>query len=233
MSCCLERKCSCSYAHTIRLLFYVITVRMRSLATLLAFASLLSCCHSFRSVSMHSTRTRRGFARMVLPRPPASNKSPNYNEGVTVTTIERSMLYQLLSTTREELPGQCNFFYNDEVMSHLHGYMLLVGLFIASDPTFVLVFGVLATISAGATELGLLPANPRVPALVAVLTLIMTCLCRYGISYEPLAGIWNDYERPTESALYFEMLVCFLNVTWGFGGSWRTKEPIDGATFGF
>jgi hypothetical protein len=121
------------------------------------------------------------------------------------------------------------------VQLFLHGYMLLVGLFVASDPTFVVVltvFGVLATILAGATELGNLPTNPRVPAVVAMMTLAVTCFCRYGICYEPFAGVLN-YESPTESARYFEMLVCVLNVAWGFGGSWRTKEPIDGATFGF
>jgi hypothetical protein len=108
--------------------------------------------------------------------------------------------------------------------------MLLVGLFLARDETFLLAFGALASIAGGATALGNLPANPRVPAVVAMTTLAITWLCRYGIGYEPMLV---SHEAPADSALYFEIGICVLNMAWGFGGSWRTKEPINGATFGF
>ena len=143
-------------------------------------------------------------------------------------------MYKLLSTPRDEKPGQCNFFYNDEVMSHLHGYMLLIGLFAAADQTFLLAFAAFASLAAGSTLAGYLPANPRVPALVAFLTLVVTCMCRYVSGYEAMFfASALHYEGPTERALYFEILVCAINVAWGLLGSWRTKETINGATFGF
>lgn len=44
----------------------------------------------------------------------------------------RNPVYQLLSTSEDCKPG-LEFFYNDEVISHLHGYVFLVGLFGAKD----------------------------------------------------------------------------------------------------
>ena len=191
---------------------------MRCLAILLIACSLVRCCNSFRPVSVSHRPTR--FAKIDIALP-ASN-SPE--------ETTRNPIYQLLSTPRDDEPGRCNFFYNDEVMSHLHGYMLLVGLFAARDETFLLAFGAFASIAAGATLSGNLPANPRVPAVVAISTLAITWLCRYGVGYEPM---FVRYEGPTDAALYFEIGICALNMAWGFGGSWRTKEPINGATFGF
>jgi hypothetical protein len=49
---------------------------------------------------------------------------------------EERTIYQLLSTPRDKnrKPGGSNmFFYNDEVASHLHGYMFLVGGLLALD----------------------------------------------------------------------------------------------------
>jgi hypothetical protein len=39
----------------------------------------------------------------------------------------------MLSTPRDNKPGCSNFFYNDEVTSHLHGYMFLIGSVAATD----------------------------------------------------------------------------------------------------
>ena len=58
----------------------------------------------------------------------------------TKTTLQSesnpNQMFEALSSSRESdfKPGNCNFFYNDEVSSHLHGYMLLVALFAAKDP---------------------------------------------------------------------------------------------------
>lgn len=137
-------------------------------------------------------------------------------------------LYKLLATSDESKPGRSDFFYNDEVVSHLHGYMLLVGVFGALDEYFLISFLVLASTAAAATYAGALPANPRVPALVAGATLALTYLCRYGLLvYEP------QFEGSFDKAPYFEVLVCALNIAWGVWGTWRTKEKKNGATFGF
>lgn len=46
-----------------------------------------------------------------------------------------SALYEMLAGPGlDDEKAGTNFFYNDEVISHLHGYMLLVGLFGARDP---------------------------------------------------------------------------------------------------
>lgn len=54
-------------------------------------------------------------------------------DGVGDDTSKKSAVYRLLSTPRDCTPGRGTFLYNDEVISHLHGYMLLVGLFGAAD----------------------------------------------------------------------------------------------------
>lgn len=84
-----------------------------------------------------------------------------------------------------------------------------------------------ASAAATATLAGTLPANPRVPAIVAAGTLAVTVLCRNLLGYEPM------FESSFEKAPYFEVLVCFLNVAWGAWGTWRTKEKMNGATLGF
>lgn len=158
---------------------------------------------------------------------------------------DQTPIYQFLCTPRDNTknrrPGGSNFFYNDEVASHLHGYMFLVGTFAARDETFVLMFCLLASLAAGATLAGYLPANPRVPAMVAIGTLASTYLLRFGIGYEfQMFGYdhqvpADDFGRAMEdSGFALEAAICALNVAWGVWGSWQTKElSKDGATTGF
>jgi hypothetical protein len=81
---------------------------------------------------------------------------------------------------------------------------------------------------------GELPANPRVPAAVAMATLTVTLVCRYVVGYEPMFfADALDYSGPADTAIFWEMAISFLNIGWGVGGSWQTKEQINGATFGF
>jgi hypothetical protein len=158
---------------------------------------------------------------------------------------DQTPIYQFLCTPRDNTknrrPGGSNFFYNDEVASHLHGYMFLVGTFAARDETFVLTFCLLASLAAGATLAGYLPANPRVPAMVAIGTLASTYLLRVGIGYEFQLFDYDhqvpadDFGRAMEhSGFALEAAICALNVAWGVWGSWQTKElSKDGATTGF
>jgi hypothetical protein len=141
---------------------------------------------------------------------------------------EQSAIFVALSSSRESdyKPGNCNFFYNDEVSSHLHGYMLLVSLFAAQDQIFLGSFVVLASLAAAVTLAKKLPANPRVPALVAVMTMMTT------IVLEPFL-VPNYLPPPSvDSARIFEIVIVALNIGWGFFGSWQTKEQVNGATFG-
>jgi len=143
--------------------------------------------------------------------------------------------FSMLSTARDNKPNQGNFFYNDEVISHLYGYMYLVGFFVAQDSIFLGSFFVASSLAAWATQEELLPCNPRVPAIVAALTLVSTLVLRHVIGFEPpLDSILGEsYQGPTEYSALFELAICLLNVGWGFFGSWRTKEQINGATYGF
>jgi hypothetical protein len=100
------------------------------------------------------------------------------------------------------------------------------------EQTFVLVFCAFASAAAGATLAGIVPANPRVPAIVAMFTLMTTYLLRFVIGYEIL--LVEGDSGPSESALALEVAVCALNIAWGMFGSWKTKEPTeDGVTSGF
>jgi hypothetical protein len=100
--------------------------------------------------------------------------------------------------------------------------------------TFFFSFLILASAAAGATLAKKLPANPRVPAAVAAATLATTFLLRYVIGYEPMLFAEGlRYSGPADSALYWEIAICALNVAWGLWGSWQTKEQTNGATFGF
>lgn len=100
------------------------------------------------------------------------------------------------------------------------------------EQTFVLVFCAFASAAAGATLAGIVPANPRVPAIVALFTLMITYLLRFVIGYEIL--LVEGDSGPSESALALEVAVCALNIAWGMFGSWKTKEPTeDGVTSGF
>lgn len=146
-----------------------------------------------------------------------------------------NVVFATLSTDRDNAPNQGNFFYNDEVISHLYGYMYLVGLFAAQDGLFLGNFLVLSSITAWATQESLLPCNPRIPAATAASTLALTFILRYVIGFElPIEALLGEtYQGPTESAALFELAICLLNIGWGFFGSWRTKEQVNGATYGF
>lgn len=213
------------YLHHITSLNLVVV--MRWFGALLTVSLWVPITSLLRPVTVSVRRTRNWDDCLALSKPASGNEPVDGRPPQT-------FVYQLLSTPRDQKPGQCNFFYNDEVMSHLHGYMLLVGLFAAADQTFLLAFATFASLAAGFTLAGYLPANPRVPALVALLTLFVTCICRFVIRHEAMFFASElNYQGPTENALLFEILVCAINVAWGLQGSWRTKEMIHGATFGF
>jgi hypothetical protein len=72
--------------------------------------------------------------------------------------------YYLHSTPPDEKPGRCNFIYNDKVRSHLHGYVLLVGLFCSCQSQIRLSFAAFASLAAGFTLARYLPSNSCVPA---------------------------------------------------------------------
>ena len=147
----------------------------------------------------------------------------------------KNVVFATLSTDRDNKPNQGNFFYNDEVISHLFGYMYLVGFFVAQDGLFLGSFFVFSSVAAWATQQTLLPCNPRVPAMAAALTLASTLVLRYVVGFEPpLEGLLGEtYQGPTESSALFELAICLLNIGWGFFGTWRTKEQVNGATYGF
>jgi hypothetical protein len=161
---------------------------------------------------------------------------------------DKNPIYSALATAgrddQERRPNGGNtgsgkyFFYNDEVMSHLYGYVYLVGFLAARDALFVGTFFMLSTLAAAATDRwSVLPANPRVPAIVALLTFATTYVIRYGFGIDETPFVRDrlleGYEGPTDSAFFYELIVCLLNGLWGFWGTWRTKEPVDGATHGF
>jgi uncharacterized membrane protein len=81
---------------------------------------------------------------------------------------------------------------------------------------------------------GILPANPRIPAIVAMLTLSITYLLRFVIGYEILLLEGDSGPSAESSALALEFAICALNIAWGIFGSWKTKELTkDGVTIGF
>lgn len=151
---------------------------------------------------------------------------------------------QELESCRPSRPNKGNFFYNDEVISHLQGYMYLVGFLVAQDGLFVVTFIVVNAIAGAATQSSILPANPRIPAIVAIVTLLFTTMLRCVVMWDPVTEILQNsliqeregryYDGPTDMAWMYEIGICTLNIGWGFFGTWRTKEPAsDGATYGF
>ena len=197
-------------------------------------------CEAFTNDPVRSSVSRRPLS---LIRDSRRSLSPAVSLHLASSdgTDSYSGIYGALSASptaqiNESKPGS-NFFYNDEVISHLHGYMYLVGLFFAQDVIFLGSFCVLAAIASLATTQSKLPANPRVPAIVALATLGITILLRSVLGYDGQMELLSDslrYEGPTESALQLECLICALNIAWGFFGTWKTKEPqSDGATRGF
>lgn len=166
-------------------------------------------------------------ARPLSARRPLHSALPAKTNCNVEEAPSRNPLYKALATPDESKCGRSDFFYNDEVISHLHGYMLLVGLFAAQDEDFLISFLVFAGMAAAATLAETLPANPRVPALVAAATFVTTLACRSLLPYEPL------FKSSFDKAPYFEALVCFLNIAWGVWGTWKTKKKTNGATMGF
>jgi hypothetical protein len=149
---------------------------------------------------------------------------------------KKNFVFTALATSNDSCkPNQGNFFYNDEVISHLYGYVYLVGFFLVQDGLFMGIFFGLSSLSFLATQSSLLPPNPRVPALVALLTLSITLFLRYIIGFEPPLEmiLGESYQGPTESSTMFEFIICLMNFIWGFFGTWQTKEKINGATYGF
>ena len=169
------------------------------------------------------------FSRQTSRDLQGSRRNDDVDEGT-----DTNIAFATLSTDRDNRPNQGNFFYNDEVISHLYGYMYLVGFFAAQDCLFVGSFLVLSSVTAWATDQSLLPCNPRIPALTAAMTLTSTVFLRYVVGFEPpLGAVLENYQGPTESSLLYESIICLLNMGWGFFGTWRTKEQVNGATYGF
>jgi hypothetical protein len=190
------------------------------------------------STSLLSTTAIRQRGVQVLRR--SSNlllaKRIDDEDDGTSQTKNKNFVFTALATSNDSRkPNQGNFFYNDEVISHLYGYVYLVGFFLVQDGLFMGIFFGLSSLSFLATQSSLLPPNPRVPALVAVLTLSITLFLRYIIGFEPPLEmiLGESYQGPTESSTMFEFIICLMNFIWGFFGTWQTKEKINGATYGF
>lgn len=191
---------------------------------------------SYRQLQSQTSSPQCAFQWTLCSKRRSDEESrPSTTESRSTTTPGNNPFYVALATGKEQIPNRGNFFYNDEVVSHLYGYVYLIGLFAAQDALFLGTFFILSGLAAYATEQSFLPANPRVPAITALLTLGITILSRYVFAYEPpMNGILDGYEGPTDSALLFEVGICVLISIWGFFGTWRTKEPSeDGATYGF
>ncbi|KAG7343959.1 hypothetical protein IV203_021967 [Nitzschia inconspicua] len=202
--------------------------RVLIVVALLVVASLLPA-HSF---AIH------GECKQLQPSSLSSRKQSIGDDSRISTTTnasETKILYSLLATGRDKPPNRGNFFFNDEVSSHLYGYMYLVGFFFAQDPLFLASFFLFSAVAAWATQESLLPANPRVPALTSVATLATTMFGRYGMGLDPpLQDLIGDiYHGPTQDALLLEVGISSLNVLWGVFGTWKTKEQKNGATYGF
>jgi len=88
-----------------------------------------------RPTSIISTRSSRSITSSPLLLP-LTRLSSNQRKNPEDDASSSSFLFDLLASGRESdfKPGNANFFYNDEVVSHLHGYVFLVGLFFAQDP---------------------------------------------------------------------------------------------------
>ena len=131
--------------------------------------------------------------------------------------MDKNQIYRWLSSpTPKDPPAQSQqsnhnmfHFYNDEVMSHLHGYMLLVGTLALQERTvFLQSFLPYAIIAAAATYFEYLPANPRVPAIVAVATLA-TCAAAGALQVSNDA-VWIGG-------------ICAVNIAWGLWGPWNNS----------
>jgi hypothetical protein len=158
-----------------------------------------------------------------------------YNNGekndvsMMMSRTNNNPVYEMLTSPNDPIIERSNMnFYKDEAISHLHGYMLLVGLFGAHDELFLVTFLGLAGGAAAGTLAGALPANPRVPGMVAVLTFFATTIIRYGLGYEPMwfASSPLQYTGPADYAFILEATICALNAIWGLflWQSWQTRE---------
>lgn len=113
-----------------------------------------------------------------------------------------------------------------------------VSYYFSLSQIFLASFLLLASTAAAATLLQILPANPRVPAVVAAATLLLTLTLQpIVVQASPvlLGGIDLAAEPGVGMTLarQLECVIVALNVVWGFAGTWRTKEPVNGATRGF
>jgi hypothetical protein len=159
-----------------------------------------------------------------------SNNREKKDVAMMMSPTNNNPVYELLSSPNDPIMKRSNMnFYNDEVISHLHGYMLLVGLFGARDELFLGTFLGLAGGAAAGTLAGALPANPRVPGMVAVLTFSLVAMTRYGLGYEPMwfaSSSSLEYTGPADSAFIWEATICALNAIWGLflWQSWCTRK---------
>jgi len=156
-----------------------------------------------------------------------SKEKKEVHHHVSMMTRTNNPVYEMLSSPNDPIRRSNFNFYNDEVISHLHGYMLLVGLFGARDELFFGTFLGLAGGAAAGTLAGALPANPRVPGMVALLTFLVTATTRYGLGYEPMWFASSlEYTGPADSAFVWEATICALNAIWGLllWQSWQTKK---------
>ena len=76
------------------------------------------------SASFRAIHAQRGIGGLVAVAASRDN---------IAETKKKNPIFQMLSTPRDSKPGRSNFFYNDEVTSHLHGYMFLIGSIAAND----------------------------------------------------------------------------------------------------
>lgn len=94
-------------------------------------------CVSFRPYAHPLTKQHSlPFIRLATIGRFPSSSSLAVRKSETQSPEEERTIYQLLCTPRDKnrKPGGSNiFFYNDEVASHLHGYMFLVGGLLALD----------------------------------------------------------------------------------------------------
>lgn len=214
-----------------KILLSLIAVTLAATRRIDALASRPRCSNTHIAAGRYPMSQQQSITMVPCKRQSQTlhaSKSPENSD-------EKNRLYTLLETGRDQKPNRGNFFYNDEVSSHLYGYIYLVGFFAAQDPIFLGSFLLYSGLAAWATQEDWLPANPRVPAVIAAITFATTIVCRFGFGWElPLQDVLGEvYQGPTEHALPFEFGITILNIFWGLFGSWQTKEQRDGATYGF
>ena len=81
---------------------------------------------------LSSLKQRRPGSRNALLHS-YGHQEPVDNEDGMGEGKKRTRIYTLLATSRDRTEPGSNYFYNDEVASHLHGYVFLVGGLAAHD----------------------------------------------------------------------------------------------------